>query len=213
MYVAQSKKATSAAVRLSVLLALLCCPLLAQWKPVIATRTKIEESISTDGTVLHRRVVQERYYQNSAGSVLTQRLGDDGEPVTGILLDRQHSNKYYSIHYKKVSVSESGDLGDSTYSPEKKPHFAESLGHEVVNGIPCEILPEFMFVDGRKIMVGRMWVSTDFYFLILKKDSTYPQQYGTKLHVREELHDVFLTEPDSALFATDSDSIKRAGHR
>jgi hypothetical protein len=91
-------------------LSLLVAPSMAQsanqWVPVtgrIVTRTEV---LAADGSVSTKWTTTTQYSRSSSGSVLIQRMGRSGKPVSGTLLDFGNSQHTYNLSYQTGKVTD-----------------------------------------------------------------------------------------------------------
>jgi hypothetical protein len=198
-------------------LALFPCCVFGQWIPVSANETSTEDVIGPDGQVTSHRVVKQRYYRSSSGSILVQDIANDGTnaAMTAFLLDYSNTLRSYVINYQGLRAIDNQRPLRKLPAPWTRAdiHNDKILGEEVVEGIPCVILPIYAHYGfrGPPVLIGKAWVAPDYNHLIVKEDSTDPQPGGISVHLVRELHDISAgIEPDPALFATDAESLKRA---
>jgi hypothetical protein len=77
-----------------------------QWVPVtgrIVTRTEV---LAADGTVSTKWTTATQYSRSSSGSVLIQRMGRSGKPVSGTLMDFGNSQHTYNLSYQTGKVTD-----------------------------------------------------------------------------------------------------------
>jgi hypothetical protein len=174
----------------------------AQWVPVVAKVRQTHE-IWKDGKFEKVENREGVFYRASDGSTLrywTQVNGDESRGGGGEIND---NNKliHYSLNMRTKNAHEAGKLPeklkptDVVSSPTK-----ESLGDQVLAGIPCHRVPAFVqWPDGRRDSIGENCISVE-YALELRTDHKTVQG-GTARHVVNELYDVRLgVEPDPKLF-------------
>jgi len=203
------------AVVLAVMVVFFCGAALAQWMPVSGAQTSTVETISSSGKLINHQESTERYFRRSSGSVLIQKMANDGSnlPKSATLLDNGNTGKSYSINYETGAVVDKHRPARPYTSSDLLPASAGSgLQQETVNGVPCVVVPSYrMNPDGTKTLLGRAWLAPQYNYLMIKEDSIHPSSNGGAVHIHKELHDITGgIEPDAALFKVDATSVKRA---
>ncbi len=178
-----------------------------QFTPVIAKRRVVEEQLDADGNVLNRSETLGRYLRTSSGATLTQTYSTlNGRPVlhSGQLLDYDR-HKGYDLDYARREAVARYDLPNKPAADFMK-NADSSLGEETVAGLHCVVGPAFQRIGGRKVQIGRAWVSRE-YSLGVRNEVTLRPAGGPATHQIEELYDIAVAEPDPKEFALDNFSV------
>ena len=187
----------------------ICCLLVtgaaAQYTPVTAKQRTVSQHISADGKVLSQTTV-EQFYQNSAGSILTQYLVErEGKlvPESANLFDYGNTRKFYHIVYGSKEALEIQCL---TGHPESRANIpqAASLGEEYIQGVRTVAIPTRAKINGQMQETGKAWISPDFPMLVLKEDSMQSLPNGAHRHITKETLEIKVSEePPAGLFQID----------
>jgi hypothetical protein len=198
-----------------VLWVLTCSTVVAQWVPVTGRIVSKTEVLAADGSVQEKWQTLSLYSRSSNGSVLIQQVGRSGKPATGELLDYGNTGKAYSLTYNGGAVSDrhrSLDHGFAKNPPQGMSDAQKkiSLGHEIVNGSDCFIVPIYDTVANRgTVLVGKAWMAPAYNNLILREELTHTTASGGRRHVVREFKLTGQEEPEKGLFSTERSEVAR----
>jgi hypothetical protein len=195
--------------------ALFCLPAGAQWMPLSAGQTSTITTVSSEGKVINQEQTQERYFRRSSGSVLIQQMAGDGSnlPKRATLLDNGKSGRSYSLDYETgAAIDKHRPSRLSGGAGPLPPEAAGGLPQETVQGVPCVVVPSYAVgANGKRTLIGRVWLAPQYNYLMVKEDSLHPLPGGGAVRIQRELHEINAgVEPDDALFSVDKASVKRA---
>jgi hypothetical protein len=180
-------------VKVLVAILVLCVsvlPLYAQWVPLTAKITESKSTLDASGNVIDQQTREGYFFRSSNGSELTQWLGPNGSPGSGILLDTT-SKARYKINYVSKTCA-----GEGKYVPLPQPPLDKSraptqniIREDVVAGMGCTVQPN---ISKSTDMDGEVCFSFQYGLVLRSKLTQTDRKTGLSAHYKRELSDIKL---------------------
>lgn len=175
----------------------------AQWIPVTA-RQKTTVSEYAAGKLISKTVSFQRIYRSSAGSVITQEVGQtpDGPPQSGQLIDWANTHSVLLVDYTKHRLMQIRTLGTAPDPRSFVGKYKRILKEDSVAGVRCLVQPIIAVRDNTREQIGTVCVAPDFDAFILREEVVEPTANGNRETLREVLS-LQTGEPDPTVLQVD----------
>ncbi len=163
----------------------------------ISAKIKVTRVVLRDGAEVSRSEKVGSFFRAKNGSVLTQWLDAEGRPTEGELVDNL-SLAQYNIQYASKRVLKVRALKKAVL-PAPPPQNGKSLPTDVVDGVPCTVMPVTLLEGLTSQDIGTACLAAE-YGLTVKLDYKKPQGDGTSVHTTRLIYNISVEEPPPELF-------------